>query len=51
MPLWILSRAEISSCAVGLDGAGKTTVLFKFKLGEVVATIPTIGEFRKTKLS
>ncbi|CAL8353981.1 ADP-ribosylation factor 4 [Gadus morhua] len=28
---------------VGLDGAGKTTVLYKLKLGEVVSTIPTIG--------
>ena len=28
---------------VGLDNAGKTTVLYKLKLGEVVTTIPTIG--------
>lgn len=28
---------------LGLDGAGKTTILYKLKLGEVVATIPTIG--------
>jgi len=28
---------------VGLDAAGKTTVLYKLKLGEVVGTIPTIG--------
>jgi ADP-ribosylation factor protein 1 len=28
---------------VGLDGAGKTTILRKLKLGEVVTTIPTIG--------
>merc|ERR1712046_177207 len=28
---------------VGLDAAGKTTVLYKLKLGEVQATIPTIG--------
>merc|ERR1712048_224226 len=28
---------------VGLDAAGTTTVLYKFKLGEVVTTIPTIG--------
>ena len=27
----------------GLDAAGKTTVLYKLKLGEVVTTIPTIG--------
>ena len=28
---------------VGLDGAGKTTILYKLKLGEVVSTVPTIG--------
>lgn len=28
---------------VGLDAAGKTTILYKIKLGEVVTTIPTIG--------
>eukprot|EP00483_Globobulimina_turgida_P002872 UN02877 len=28
---------------VGLDAAGKTTILYKLKLGEVVNTIPTIG--------
>ena len=28
----------------GLDAAGKTTILYKLKLGEVVTTIPTIGE-------
>merc|ERR1712050_242692 len=28
---------------VGMGAAGKTTVLYKLKLGEVVTTIPTIG--------
>ncbi|XP_033103235.1 ADP-ribosylation factor 1-like [Anneissia japonica] len=28
---------------VGLDSAGKTTILYKLKLGEIVTTIPTIG--------
>merc|ERR1712061_190641 len=28
---------------VGLDAAGKTTMLYKLKLGEIVTTIPTIG--------
>jgi len=28
---------------LGLDGAGKTTVLYKLKLNETVSTIPTIG--------
>lgn len=30
-------------CTVGLDAAGKTTILYKLKLGEIVTTIPTIG--------
>ena len=28
---------------VGLDAAGKTTILYKLKLNENVTTIPTIG--------
>jgi len=28
---------------VGLDAAGKTTILYQLKLGEIVTTIPTIG--------
>ncbi len=28
---------------IGLDAAGKTTILYKIKLGEFVQTIPTIG--------
>lgn len=27
----------------GLDGGGKTNLLYSWKLGEVVATLPTIG--------
>merc|ERR1719160_428993 len=37
------SRKEVRILMVGLDAAGKTTLLFKMKLGEVVTTIPTIG--------
>ena len=28
---------------VGLDAAGKTTILYKLHLGQVVSTYPTIG--------
>ena len=28
---------------LGLDAAGKTTILYKLKLGDNVTTIPTIG--------
>jgi len=34
---------EVRMLMVGLDAAGKTTVLYKLKLGEIVTTIPTIG--------
>jgi ADP-ribosylation factor protein 1 len=30
---------------LGLDGAGKTTILFNMKLGEVIKSVPTIGNF------
>ena len=30
---------------LGLDAAGKTTALYKLKLGDTVNTIPTIGMF------
>ncbi|KAK3234012.1 Arf GTPase arf1 [Cymbomonas tetramitiformis] len=36
-------RKECRFLMVGLDAAGKTTILYKLKLGEVVTTIPTIG--------
>eukprot|EP00743_Colponemidia_sp_Colp-15_P003786 GILK01004083.1.p1 GENE.GILK01004083.1~~GILK01004083.1.p1 ORF type:complete len:182 (+),score=23.73 GILK01004083.1:166-711(+) len=43
--LWSLltARREFRMLMLGLDAAGKTTILYKFKLGEVVTTIPTIG--------
>ncbi|KAL5476141.1 hypothetical protein EMCRGX_G026051 [Ephydatia muelleri] len=34
---------EIRILMCGLDAAGKTTIMYKLKLGEVVTTIPTIG--------
>jgi len=39
--LW--GKQECRILMVGLDAAGKTTILYKLKLGEVVTTIPTIG--------
>ena len=38
-----LGSKEMRILMVGLDAAGKTTILYKLKLGEVQATIPTIG--------
>merc|ERR1712078_474775 len=39
----MFGNKEMRILMVGLDAAGKTTVLYKLKLGEVVTTIPTIG--------
>merc|ERR1719274_321728 len=39
----IWSKKEMRILMVGLDAAGKTTILYKLKLGEVLTTIPTIG--------
>jgi GTPase SAR1 family protein len=38
-------KAEYRLLMVGLDASGRTTILYKMKLGEVVTTIPTIGSF------
>lgn len=37
-------KKEMRILMVGLDAAGKTTILYKLKLGEIVTTIPTIGK-------
>ncbi|CAF1270365.1 unnamed protein product [Adineta steineri] len=34
---------EFRILMIGLDGAGKTTVLYRLKLEEIISTIPTIG--------
>ena len=39
----MLGNVEMRILMVGLDAAGKTTILYKLKLGEVVTPIPTIG--------
>uniref|UniRef100_A0A183BPE4 ADP-ribosylation factor 1 n=1 Tax=Globodera pallida TaxID=36090 RepID=A0A183BPE4_GLOPA len=41
--LRLFGRREVRILMVGLDAAGKTTILYKLKLGEIVTTIPTIG--------
>lgn len=49
MGAWISSlldswgRMESRIALLGLDAAGKTSILYKLKLGENVTTIPTIG--------
>ena len=39
----MFGKTEQRILMVGLDAAGKTTILYKLKLGEVVTPIPTIG--------
>jgi small GTP-binding protein len=39
----LLGSKDVRILMVGLDAAGKTTILYKMKLGEIVTTIPTIG--------
>ncbi|CDO64640.1 ADP-ribosylation factor [Plasmodium reichenowi] len=39
----LFQKKDVRILMVGLDAAGKTTILYKVKLGEVVTTIPTIG--------
>ncbi|KRT86029.1 ADP ribosylation factor [Oryctes borbonicus] len=39
----LFGKKQMRILMVGLDAAGKTTVLYRLKLGEIVTTIPTIG--------
>eukprot|EP00303_Exanthemachrysis_gayraliae_P007015 CAMPEP_0206012870 /NCGR_PEP_ID=MMETSP1464-20131121/15541_1 /ASSEMBLY_ACC=CAM_ASM_001124 /TAXON_ID=119497 /ORGANISM="Exanthemachrysis gayraliae, Strain RCC1523" /LENGTH=205 /DNA_ID=CAMNT_0053386569 /DNA_START=9 /DNA_END=627 /DNA_ORIENTATION=- len=43
--MWVslVGNKEIRVLILGLDNAGKTTILYKLHLGEVVTTVPTIG--------
>merc|ERR1712070_522306 len=38
-----MGKQDMRILMVGLDAAGKTTILYKFKLGEVLTTLPTVG--------
>lgn len=39
----IFITRDLRTLMLGLDAAGKTTILYKLKLGEVVSSVPTIG--------
>ena len=39
----MLGSKEMRILMLGLDAAGKTTILYRLKLAEVVTTIPTVG--------
>lgn len=43
----LFGKKEMRILMVGLDAAGKTTILYKLKLGEIVTTIPTIGKYNE----
>ncbi len=50
-------KKEMRILMLGLDAAGKTTILYNLKLGEVVSSVPTIGfnvetvEYKKIKFT
>ena len=44
---WFIGITKCKMVMLGLDASGKTTILYKLKLGELVTTIPTIGTFLK----
>lgn len=39
----LFGQREMRILILGLDGAGKTTILYRLHVGEVVTTVPTIG--------
>ncbi len=43
--LWtmLFGKNDVRIVMVGLDGAGKTTILYQIRMGERIKTIPTIG--------
>jgi GTPase SAR1 family protein len=38
-----MRAAIVQVVMLGLDAAGKTTILYKLHIGEVLSTVPTIG--------
>jgi ADP-ribosylation factor 1/2 len=46
---WLFGKdKEATGTLVGLDAAGKTTMLYQMKLGKFICTIPSIGFFAET---
>jgi small GTP-binding protein len=39
----VVGHQEVKILMLGLDAAGKTTILYKIKLGDVLTTVPTVG--------
>jgi ADP-ribosylation factor 1/2 len=42
----LFGTREMRVVMLGLDAAGKTTVLYKLHIGEILSTVPTIGAYR-----
>lgn len=57
--LWknFLGSRDVRILMVGLDAAGKTTIMYKIKMNETVKTIPTVGfnvetmEYKRLKIT
>ena len=39
----LAGQEQMRMIIIGLDNAGKTTILYKLHLGEIVTTVPTVG--------
>ena len=42
----LFGNREMRVVMLGLDAAGKTTILYKLHIGEILSTVPTIGKCR-----
>ncbi|GLU21170.1 hypothetical protein SLE2022_373290 [Rubroshorea leprosula] len=47
----LFAKKEMRILMVGLDAAGKTTILYELKLGEIVTTIPTTETVESKNIS
>ena len=46
----VSGKRDMRILMIGLDGAGKTTILHKLKLGEIVNTMPSFGMLPCTRV-
>ena len=42
-PTTLRTNSLLQVVMLGLDAAGKTTILYKLHIGEILSTVPTIG--------
>jgi hypothetical protein len=48
LPLQRYLLVVVQVVMLGLDAAGKTTILYKLHIGEILSTVPTVGAQRAT---